>query len=217
MEDLVDDETLIVSVMHANNEVGTIQPVAEIGALARERDIVVHTDAAQSVGKIPVDVDALGVDFLSVAGHKVYAPKGIGALYIRDGVELEKFMHGAGHEGGRRAGTENVLGIVGLGKACEVIGWDLEAHRKHLQTTRDRLQQGLEARIANVRVNGHPDLRLPNTLSISFKGVEANALVESIQDWVAGSAGAACHSGAISPSHVLTAMGGDADARGAEE
>ncbi|MCZ6633088.1 MAG: cysteine desulfurase family protein [bacterium] len=206
VKEAITEHTILITVMHANNEVGTIQPVVEIAALGRERNITVHTDAAQSVGKIPVDVEALGVDLLSVAGHKVYAPKGIGVLYVRDGVKLEKFMHGAGHEGGRRAGTENVLEIVGLGKACEVIRWDLEGHMKHLQTTRDRLQRGLEARIADVRVNGHPDLRLPNTLSISFKGVEANALLEAIQNWVAASAGAACHAGEVALSSVLQAM-----------
>ncbi|MCG6906803.1 MAG: aminotransferase class V-fold PLP-dependent enzyme [Desulfobacteraceae bacterium] len=199
-------DTILVSLMHANNEVGTIQPLAEVAALARPRGILVHSDAAQSVGKIPVDVAALGVDLLSVAGHKLYAPKGVGALYIRRGVGLEKLLHGAGQENGRRAGTENVLEIVGLGQACELAARDLEANRARLQTLRDRLQALLFASLDDVRRNGHPVKRLPNTLSVSFKGLEANRILEEIGLEVAASAGAACHADTVAVSHVLEAM-----------
>ena len=199
-------KTVLISIMHANNEVGTIQPIAEISALAREKKIIMHTDAAQSIGKIPVAVDELGVDLLSVAGHKVYAPKGIGALYIRKGVSATNFMHGAGQEMGRRAGTENVLEIVGLGKACEVAKRDLERNQNHMQTMRDRLYVGIKKGCEQVRLNGHPEKRLPNTLSLSFRDLEANRILEKISVAVAASAGAACHSDTVEVSHVLTAM-----------
>ncbi|MFY9943304.1 MAG: aminotransferase class V-fold PLP-dependent enzyme [Desulfobacterales bacterium] len=199
-------DTILISLMHANNEVGTVQPLAEVAALARPRGILVHTDAAQSVGKIPVDVAALGVDLLSVAGHKLYAPKGVGALYIRHGVGLDKLLHGAGQENGRRAGTENVLEIVGLGEACEVAARDLEANQAHMQTLRDRLQTLLFASLPDVRRNGHPAKGLPNTLSVSFKGLEANRILEEIGLEVAASAGAACHADTVAVSHVLEAM-----------
>lgn len=199
-------ETILITIMHANNEVGTVQAIEKIVALAQEREIVVHTDAAQSIGKIPVDVHGLGVDLLSVAGHKLYAPKGVGVLYVRDGIVLEKFMHGAGHEGGRRAGTENVLEIVGLGKACEIIGRCLTDHTEHMRTLRDRLEQDLMKQVSAVQVNGDLGNRLPNTLSISFRGVNADDVLDQIGDEVAGSAGAACHSGEVSVSHVLSAM-----------
>ena len=198
--------TILVSIMHANNEVGTIQPIAEIARLARRKGVLVHTDAAQSAGKIPVDVEALGVDLLSLAGHKLYAPKGVGALYIRSGVQLEKFMHGAGQESGRRAGTENVLEIVGLGKACEIARRDLVPNMEHMREMRDALEAGLRARIAAVRVNGHPRQRLPNTLSVSFRGADAQDLLRAAGGRVAASAGAACHSGGVEISHVLRAM-----------
>jgi cysteine desulfurase len=199
-------DTVLISIMHANNEVGTIQPMAEIAALARTRGIRVHTDAAQSAGKIPVDVSAMGVDLLSLAGHKLYAPKGVGVLWIRKGVMLETFMHGAGQEMGRRAGTENILEIVGLGKACEIAARNLEHNCRHMQAMRDRLQAGITAAVADVRLNGHPDKRLPNTLSISFRNLEANRLLEAISPEVAASAGAACHAGSVAISHVLKAM-----------
>ena len=199
-------DTVLISIMHANNEVGTIQPMAEIAALASTRGIRVHTDAAQSAGKIPVDVAAMGVDLLSIAGHKLYAPKGVGALWIRKGVMLETFMHGAGQEMGRRAGTENILEIVGLGKACEIAARNLDHNCRHMQAMRDRLQAGITAAVADVRLNGHPDKRLPNTLSLSFRNLEANRLLEAIGLEVAASAGAACHAGSVAISHVLEAM-----------
>ena len=199
-------KTILISIMHANNEVGTIQPIHEISAMAREKKIIMHTDAAQSIGKIPVEVDKLGVDLLSVAGHKVYAPKGIGALYIRKGVSANIFMHGAGQEMGKRAGTENVMEIVGLGRACEIAKRDLDRNKTHMQTMRDRLYVGIKKGCEQVKLNGHPEKRLPNTLSLSFLDLEANRILEKISVAVAASAGAACHSDIVEVSHVLKAM-----------
>ena len=199
-------ETIFISIMHANNEVGTIQPIAEIAHIAHRRGVLVHTDAAQSAGKIPVNVAALGVDLLSLAGHKLYAPKGVGALFVRRGVVLTKFLHGAGQESGRRAGTENVLSIVGLGRACEIAGRDLDRNAAHMRDMRDALEAALRARIAGLRINGHPAHRLPNTLSAAFRGIDAPALLDRIGDRVAASAGSACHSGSTEVSHVLLAM-----------
>ena len=206
VEKAITPQTILITVMHANNEVGTVQPIEQISKIARKHSIVFHTDAAQSIGKIPTDVDALGADLLSIAGHKLYAPKGIGALYIRGGVQLEKFMHGAGHEQGRRAGTENVLEIVGLGKACEIAERDMDKNISHMREMRDRLYNGLKEKCKEIKINGHPEKRLPNTLSVSFLGLDANTLISEIKDFVAVSAGAACHSGEIKISHVLKAM-----------
>jgi cysteine desulfurase len=199
-------ETILISIMHANNETGAIQPVAEIGALAQAKEIIMHTDAAQSVGKIPTNVRELNVSLMTIAGHKVYAPKGIGALYIQKPLKLEPFCHGAGQEDGRRAGTENVVQIIGLGKACEIVHRDLEKNMAHMKHLRDRLHAGITLKIDRVRLNGHPELRLPNTLSLSFYGLEANRILEEIGLEVAASAGAACHSDTVEISHVLTAM-----------
>ncbi|MGD9134974.1 MAG: cysteine desulfurase family protein [Desulfobacterales bacterium] len=206
VEAAIKKETILISVMHANNEVGTVQPIDEIGRLAEKHDIIFHTDAAQSVGKIPVDVNRLGVNLLSIAGHKVYAPKGIGALYIRQGLAPAKLMHGAGQEMAVRAGTENVLEIVGLGAACEIAGRDLEKNIKHMQAMRDRLYEGLKKGCHQVKLNGHPQKRLPNTLSISFLDGEANRILDAIAGEVAASAGAACHSDTVQISDVLKAM-----------
>ena len=199
-------ETTLISIMHANNEVGTIQPIAEIAAVAREQGILLHTDAAQSVGKIPVRVDELGVDFLSLAGHKLYAPKGIGALYIRSGRELDRLMYGASHESGRRAGTENVLEIVGLGKACELALERLESGAERSRRLRDRLWESLAEQLSELRRNGDIVDCLPNTLSVSFRGVDAATLLAEIGDRVAASAGAACHAEGVDLSTVLEAM-----------
>ena len=199
------DKTILVTIMHANNEVGAIEPIAEISEAAHAVGALVHTDCAQSVGKVPVNVDELGVDLLSIAGHKLYAPKGIGALYIRTGVELEKFMHGAGHEGGRRAGTENVIEMVGLGAACWLIHQNLAKYSSRMREMRDRLESRLLDFGMDVRVNGHPDLRLPNTSSIGFRGLEADRILANLPT-VAASAGAACHSDRVELSHVLSAM-----------
>jgi len=208
LEQAITPDTLLVTVMHANNEVGTLQPIARLAAVTHRHGALMHTDAAQAVGKIPVNVDDLGVDLLSVAGHKAYAPKGIGALYIRTGVELAQLIHGADHEGGRRPGTENVLEIVGLGQACQVAARDLERNRRHFQAMRDLLYRGLvrELGSGSVRLNGHPELRLPNTLSVSFRGIEANTLLSEVNDQIAASAGAACHAGEVDVSAVLEAM-----------
>ena len=206
IEQAISGETVLISIMHANNEVGTVQPIAEIARIAGNHGVVLHTDAAQSLGKIPVDVRAMGVDLLSVAGHKLYAPKGIGALYVRGGLEPEKFCQGAGQEMGWRAGTENVLEIVGLGKACEIAARNLAQNAAHMRAMRDRLHQAVAERLADVRLNGHPDLRLPNTVSLAFKDLEANRILETIGLEVAASPGAACHSDSVSVSHVLQAM-----------
>jgi cysteine desulfurase len=207
VEKAIRPKTILITLMHANNEVGTLQPIEEIAGIAKRHGVVVHTDAAQSVGKISTDVAELGVDLLSVAGHKIYAPKGVGVLYIRHLLNPEKFMHGAGQEKGRRAGTENIFGIVGLGKACEIAKRDLKQNADNMKLLSDRLHQGLSEKLGNrIRLNGHPDLRLPNTLNLSFAGLEANRLLEEIGLEVAASAGAACHSDKIEISHVLSAM-----------
>ena len=202
----IKEETILISIMHANNEVGTIEPLAEIARLAKKHDIVFHTDAAQSVGKISVDVDRLGVDLLSIAGHKIYAPKGVGALYIRQGLAPAKLMHGAGQEMSVRPGTENVLEIVGLGMACEIARRDLDKNMKHMQAMRDRLYDGIKKECGPVKLNGHPQRRLPNTLNISFLDLEANRILDAIGSEVATSAGAACHSDMVEVSAVLKAM-----------
>ncbi len=205
LQESITPHTILITIMHANNEVGTIQPIAEIAKIAKEHGIVFHTDAAQSVGKIPVRVDELEVDLLTIAGHKLYAPKGIGALYVRGGIRLEKLIHGADHEQDLRAGTENVLEIVGLGQACEIAKRDLEKNMRHMQKMRDLLYAGLRQQWGEIRLNGHPEKRLPNTLSVCFKSIEANTLLAEIES-VAASAGAACHSDSVRVSSVLEAM-----------
>jgi len=198
-------ETVLVSVMHANNEVGTIQPIAEISHITRAAGVLLHSDAAQSVGKIPTRVDDLGVDLLSVAAHKFYGPKGVGALYVREGTRLAPFVHGAGHESGRRAGTENVLLDVGLGAAAELAG-DL-TWTKGVRELRDWLWLQLQDRWGEgVVLNGHPTERLPNTLNLSFLGRDGREILTAMPE-VAASTGSACHSGGTEPSPVLAAMG----------
>jgi cysteine desulfurase len=198
-------KTVLVTVMHANNETGTILPIPEIGAIAREAGIAFHTDAAQSTGKIETDVEQLGVDLLSVAGHKVYAPKGIGAIYIREGTEIEPLLHGAGHEAGRRAGTENVLLSVALGAACDAARkWIWMPRVKEL---RDRFWEGLKEIFDDgVTLNGHPTQRLPNTLNVNFVG-RVGAEILAAMPGVAASTGSACHAGSVTLSPVLAAMG----------
>jgi cysteine desulfurase len=207
VEPAIRPDTILITLMHANNEVGTIQPIEAVSEIARRRGIVFHTDAAQSAGKIPAGVQELGVDLLTIAGHKLYAPKGVGALWVRDGVTLAPLMQGAGQEQGRRPGTENVLEIVGLGEACAVARRDLAGNMARMRETRDELERGLRERIADVRVNGHAEKRLPNTLSVSIRGVNANEILAAIEPHVAASAGAACHSGEVRISPVLRAMG----------
>ncbi len=205
LRNAIRNDTILISIMHANNEVGSIQPVNDIGRIAKEHGIIFHCDAAQSIGKIQVDVKLMGAHLLSIAGHKLYAPKGIGALYVKNGVTLEKLMHGANHEQNLRAGTENVLEIVGLGKAAEICKRDLEKNQKHFAQTRDLLWKNFQTSIADIRRNGHPEKVLPNTLSVSFRKVEANTLVSRLSG-VAASAGAACHAESIDISDVLRAM-----------
>jgi cysteine desulfurase len=200
-------ETVLVSIMHSNNEVGTLMPIREIAQIARGRDILMHTDVAQSLGKVPVDVNELGVDLLTVAGHKLYAPKGVGVLYVRDGVTLEPFMHGAGHEDGRRAGTENVPYAVALGTACEIARTSLPQATAKLKALRDRLWERLRAALGErVVLNGHLEHRLPNTLNASFLGHIGSELLQKVPG-IAASTGSACHEGKVSQSPVLCAMG----------
>lgn len=197
--------TVLISIMHANNEVGTIQPIEEISKIAHEHGILCHTDAAQSAGKIPVDVESLGVDLLSIAGHKLYGPKGVGALYVREGVELTPLMHGAAHEAGRRAGTENILEIVGLGAACALAQKVQE--ETNLVPLREDFWQKLQAHFGEqIVLNGHPDQRLPNTLNVSFRGQIGGDILAQLP-WLAASTGSACHAGSLHISPVLEAMG----------
>lgn len=212
LEAAICPETILITVMHANNEIGTIQPLSEISMIAKKHRIVFHSDAAQSVGKYPADVRELGVDMLSVAGHKLYAPKGIGAMYVREGIVLEKLIHGADHEQNKRAGTENVLEIVGLGKACEIALHDMDKNSEWMTKMRNLLYEKLNENISNIKLNGHPQFRLPNTLNLSFKNVEANILLNEMElNGIAASAGAACHTDSIDVSPVLTAIGLEQD------
>ena len=202
-------DTLLVSVMHANNEVGTVQPISSLAAIAHRHGALMHTDAAQSVGKIPVDVAALGVDLLTVVGHKVYAPKGVGALYVRPGVRIAPVLHGPGHEMGRRPGTEAVAQIAALAEAVRIATHHLDTEAPRQRALRDRLALGLRSEVggARVRSNGDSDAGLPNTLSFSFRGVHADRLLASIASDVAASAGSACHAHDVQLSPVLRAMG----------
>jgi cysteine desulfurase len=201
-------DTLAVSIMHANSEVGTIQPVAAIGAITRERGIPFHIDAVQTFGKIPLDPRALNVDLISFSGHKIYGPKGVAALYIRKGVRMVSIQHGGEHERRRRAGTENVPGIVGLGKAAEIRARDMHEEAVRLRALRDRLWDGIRERVSEVRLNGHPTERLPGTANLAFRHVESESIVLGLDlKGVAVSAGSACTAGHVEPSHVLVAMG----------
>ncbi len=206
LEKAIREETILISIMHANNEIGTIQPINKISNIAKRHNIPFHTDAAQSAGKIPVRVNELGVDLLSLAGHKLYGPKGIGALYIRDGLKLDKLIHGDNHESNRRAGTENVLLIAGFGKACEIALRDLNKDSSAMQESRDILFDKISAVIPDVVRNGDPGKCLPNTLSISFPGTQANLLLAAMPE-IACSAGATCHAEHTEISHVLQAIG----------
>lgn len=200
--------TMLISIMHANNELGTVQPLEEIGGIAKEHKILFHADAVQSAGKIPIDVNALNVDLLSLSGHKLYAPKGVGALYIRSGTRLRQLLYGGHHQRGFRPGTENVAGIVGLGKAAELARFSLASDAARITALRDKLEHGLLERVPEIRINGANAPRTPNTTNIQFAGIEGEALVIALDlKGLACSVGAACSSGAIEPSHVLTAIG----------
>ena len=201
-------DTIGISIMHANSEVGTIQPVRAIGALARERGIAFHVDAVQTFGKVDIDVEAFNIDLLSFSGHKIYGPKGVAGLYLRKGTKMVSVQHGGEHERRRRAGTENVPGIVGLGKAVEVRGRDMKDEAMRLTALRDRLWEGVRARVPDVRLNGHQTERVPGTANISYKNVESESIVLGLDlKGIAVSAGSACTSGSVEPSYVLVAMG----------
>ncbi|MBN1755534.1 cysteine desulfurase NifS [bacterium] len=201
-------DTVLISIMHANNEVGTIQPLEEISKTARREGIIFHTDAVQSVGKLPINVDRLGVDLLSLSGHKLYGPKGIGAIYIRRGIEFYPIIHGGHQERSVRAGTENVPGIVGLGKALELAVKNIEEHNTIIKSLRDMLWDGIKKSIPDVVLNGHPENRLAGTLNVSFRNIEGEAILLALDmAGIAASSGSACSSGSSVPSHVLSAMG----------
>ena len=208
LREAIRPETVLITVMHANNELGTVQPLAEIGKIAAEADVYFHTDAVQSAGKIPVDVQALKLDFLALSGHKIYAPKGIGAIYIKSGTRLKKLLYGGHHQRGFRPGTENVPGIVGLGKAAELARMALNSDSARVSSLRDKLEHGLLARVPDAHANAANAPRTPNTTNITFPGLEGEALIIALDlKGLACSTGAACSSGAVEPSHVLTAIG----------
>ncbi len=201
-------DTFAISIMHANSEVGTLQPVREIGAIAREHEIAFHVDAVQTFGKVDIDVDAFGIDVLAFSGHKIYGPKGVAGAYVRKGTKMASVQHGGDHERRRRAGTENVSGIVGLGRAVEIRQRDMHAEAARVSALRDRLWAGIQARVPDVRLNGHPTARLPGTANISYRGVESESIVLGLDlKGIGVSAGSACTSGSVEPSYVLVAMG----------
>ncbi len=206
IESLLSENTALVTIMHANSETGTLQPIPEIAALAHTHGALMHTDAAQTTGKVSFSVDELGVDLLSIVGHKMYAPKGIGALYVRSGTAIEPQSLGGGHEQGLRSGTENVPYIVALGLACEIAREDGEKVNARIAELRDELWVGLKERIPGLKLNGHPELRLPNTLNVRFPGVSGNVLLASAPE-IAASTGSACHADDESASAVIKAMG----------
>jgi cysteine desulfurase len=212
LKEAIRDDTILISVMFANNEMGTIQPIEEIARIAHEKGILFHTDAIQAVGKIPINVEKMGIDLMSMSSHKIYGPKGIGALYVNKKAKITPFILGGHHERNRRAGTENVPGIVGFGRACELAGNEMEAESKRLIDLRDRLWNGISKNIKDVKLNGHPTKRLPNTLNVSFKYVEGESILLNLDlKGIAASSGSACTSGSLEPSHVLKAMGVPAD------
>lgn len=205
---VITPSTVLVSVMHANNEIGTIQPIEEIGKITREAGVYFHTDAVQTAGAIPVDVEKMNVDLLSVSAHKLYGPKGVGCLYIRKGTKMVPFMHGGGQEKNRRGSTENVPGIVGFGKAAELALLELDERQKHLIPLRDRLVRGLREKIKNALPNGHPEKRLPNNVSMCFEFVEGESMLLNLDmEGIAASTGSACSSATLEPSHVLLSIG----------
>jgi cysteine desulfurase len=208
LKNAITDKTILVSIMMANNEIGTIQPIAEIGRLCREKGVYFHTDAVQAAGNIPIDVKEMSIDLLSLSAHKFYGPKGVGALYIRKGVKIHSLVHGGGQERKRRAGTENVPGIVGLGKALELADKDLQEHMRTLRLLRDRLINGLIESIPYTKLNGHPEKRLPGNVNLCFRFIEGESLLLLLDEkGVCASSGSACTSGSLDPSHVLLAIG----------
>jgi len=206
----ITNKTILISIMTANNEVGTIEPLEEILAIAKERGVLVHTDAVQAIGKIPLDVAGLPVDLVSLSGHKIHGPKGVGALYIKKKTPLTPLLHGGHHEMNKRAGTENVAGIVGIGTAAALAKTELKTAPGQVQRLRDRLEREIREKIGDIRLHGHPEKRLPNTLSVSFRYLEGESIILNLDlEGVAVSTGSACTSGSLEPSHVLISMGVD--------
>lgn len=207
LENAITDQTILISVMFANNEIGTIQPIKQISEIAKNKNILFHTDAVQAVGNCPIDVKEMGIDLLSMSGHKIYAPKGIGALYVKKGIEFDKFMNGGHQEKNKRAGTENLASIVGLGKSCELSKTNMEYHIKHLKNLRDYYIEQVQKNIENIKINGSMEFRLPGNANISFIGVDSTALLlELDKKGICCSSGSACNSSETTPSHVLTAI-----------
>lgn len=209
LKNSIKDNTILVSIMFANNEIGTVQPIKEIGQICKERKILFHTDAVQAVGNIEIDVKEMNIDLLSLAGHKIYGPKGVGALYVRKGIKIDNLIHGGGQERSRRAGTENVASIVGLGKAIEMATCDIKGHNERLVALRDRLIDGILTGIPHTRLNGpRNEGRLPGNVNVCFRFIEGEGILLSLDDVnICGSSGSACTSGALDPSHVLLAIG----------
>jgi cysteine desulfurase len=208
LEKAITDKTILISIMYANNEIGTIEPITELGAIARKHKVYFHTDAVQAIGNIPIDVKSQNIDLLSLSAHKFYGPKGAGALYIRKGVRIENLIHGGGQERRRRAGTENIAGIVGLGQAIEMATMDIPGHNAKIQLMRDRLIKGVLEKIPNARLNGHPEKRLPGNFNVSFEFIEGESMLLWLDDeGICASTGSACTSGSLEPSHVLLATG----------
>jgi cysteine desulfurase len=208
LEKAITDKTILISVMYANNEIGTTEPVVELGAVARKHKVYFHTDAVQAIGNIPIDVQSQNIDLLSLSAHKFYGPKGIGALYIKKGVRIDNLIHGGGQERKRRAGTENIAGIVGLGKAIELVTADIPGHNARIKAMRDRLIRGVLDKIPNSLLNGHPEKRLPGNFNVSFAFIEGESMLLLLDDeGVCASTGSACTSGSLEPSHVLLATG----------
>ena len=201
-------DTILISIMFANNEIGTIQPIEAIAEVAKKHGIIFHTDAVQACGNIPIDVQKMGIDALSLSGHKLYAPKGIGALYVKNGIEFERFMDGGHQERNKRAGTENVAGIVGLGKACELANQNLRAHIEHLKNLREYFILQVQEKIPGAKLNGAREERLPGNANFSFQNIEGETLLFKLDEkGICASSGSACTSGSTTPSHVLTAIG----------
>ena len=208
LEKAITDKTILISIMYANNEIGTIEPIAELGAVARKHKIPFHTDAVQAIGHVPIDVKAQNIDLLSLSAHKFYGPKGVGVLYIRKGTKIDNLIHGGGQERRRRAGTENIAGIAGLGKAIELATADIEGHNRRIRALRDRLLNGIVDTIPHTHLNGHPEQRLPGNINISFEFIEGESMLLWLDDeGICASTGSACTSGSLEPSHVLLATG----------
>ena len=208
LEKAVTDKTILISIMYANNEIGTIEPIAELGAIARKHKIYFHTDAVQAIGNVPIDVKSQNIDLLSLSAHKFYGPKGCGVLYIRKGVKIDNLIHGGGQENRRRAGTENIAGIIGLGTAIELATADIKGHNVRIAALRDRLLKGILETIPYARLNGHPVKRLPGNLNVSFEFIEGESMLLWLDDeGICGSTGSACTSGSLEPSHVMLAIG----------